>query len=112
MSRFTPIRATDQLVTRRLLRSLSDLTGPSVAFRCTSSSPWASGLYDGTRHIIEVDIVGEEAADQATILARLLPNAEFLMIGNIVADLAVDDHIILDARHHRLDLSVLTIADA
>ncbi|AUW59247.1 hypothetical protein C1T17_15285 [Sphingobium sp. SCG-1] len=112
MSRFAPIRATNSVATRRLLRGLSDLIGPDADLRCTSSMPWASGLYDGTRHLIEIDVVGEDAAERADRMARMLPDTEFLLIGNIVADLTVDSNVALDAQHHRLELSVLTIADA
>ena len=112
MTRFAPIRATNSLATRRLMRSLVDLIGADATLRCTSSTPWASGLYDGTRHLIEIDITGEEAGEQADRLARMLPDAEFLLIGNIVADLTVDDRVTVNAQHHRLELSVLTIADA
>ncbi|MDX3910729.1 MAG: hypothetical protein QHC67_13060 [Sphingobium sp.] len=112
MSRHTPVRAAQPLSTRRLLRSLLDLTGPDVLAHCRETTPWASALYDGTRHLIELELTGEDAALRAEALAQLLPNAEFLIMGNIVADLAVDEHVVLDAQRHRLDLSVLTIADA
>lgn len=112
MSCLKPVRKENSVATRRLLRGLADLSGPEATLNCTSSTPWASGLYDGTRHLIELDLTGENAAEQAHRLAQMLPNAEFLLIGNVVADLAIDNHVVLDAQHHRLELSVLTIADA
>ena len=112
MSRYKPVRATESLSTRRLLRSLLDLAGPDAEVRCTETTPWASALYDGARHMIQMELSGEDAEVLAEALKTLLPDAEFLIMGNIVADLSVDEHVVLDAQRHRLDLSVLTIADA
>lgn len=100
---------------RRLLRALLDMAGLDAAIACASMEPWASLLFEGQRHLIDIGLSGESAVAQAATLRRTLPEAEFRLQGHIVADLSIDgERVGHDADglpYVLLRLSVLTIED-
>ena len=54
------------------------------------STDWHSLTFAGERHRIELRIPGPGAAAVARLLTRDLPEADFAVPGQIVADIAVD----------------------
>ncbi|RXD04062.1 hypothetical protein EQZ23_16090 [Sphingomonas sp. UV9] len=71
-------------------------------------TPWASATFVGTQHRLTI------AADPVPGLREwidALPDAEFMMRGHFVADLAVDRVETVDGRTH-VAFAVLTLIDA
>ncbi len=54
------------------------------------STDWHSLTFTGERHRIDLRIPGPGAADIAELLTRDLADAEFLIPGQVVADIAVE----------------------
>ena len=100
---------------RRLLRALLAMAGPDAAIVSASVEPWASMLFEGRRHLIDLGLSGEDPAARVTALRVTLPEAEFRLHGHIVADLSIDGeravHDADGAPFVLLRLSVLTIED-
>jgi len=71
-----------------LLRALA--AGPAGRFHIVSaaSTPWASATFEGARHAVTLALEGEDAAGRAAHLRRTLPEMEFSLRGNLVADIA------------------------
>ncbi|HXH16591.1 MAG TPA: hypothetical protein VNJ10_10730 [Sphingomonas sp.] len=92
----------------RALRTCATAANLTIHVESIACTPWASATFVGTQHRLTI------AADPVPGLREwidALPDAEFIMRGHIVADLAVDRVETVDGRTH-VALAVLTLIDA
>ncbi|MCT2399450.1 hypothetical protein [Novosphingobium mangrovi (ex Huang et al. 2023)] len=73
----------------RLLSQVLDLAGPQADFLRHSERPWSSATFSGARHSIVVAFEGKDSMTQAEAYAAALPDHEFSIPGQIVADAAI-----------------------
>lgn len=79
----------------RLIEALLELAqGKATVARHTESS-WASITFAGTRHRVELQFEGTDAVEAGECLIAFLPEHEFAIPGQLVADAAVVavDHV-------------------
>tara|TARA_R110000787_G_scaffold171453_1_gene284105 strand:- start:286 stop:750 length:465 start_codon:yes stop_codon:yes gene_type:complete len=75
----------------RLIAQLLELAGPESSVIATSSRPWASATFQGAQHRIILKLTGPHQGESADRLIDRLPDAEFSIMGHIVADACVDE---------------------
>ncbi|MFM6930993.1 MAG: hypothetical protein ACKOUT_01970 [Novosphingobium sp.] len=73
----------------RLLDSLLALAGGQAELLSHAERPWASATFSGTRHTAALSFTGGEAVEAAEHLIAALPDHEFHIPGQLVADAAV-----------------------
>jgi hypothetical protein len=81
----------------RLREALLDLAGGRATLLSHREQSWASITFAGARHRLELLLEGAEAVEAGELLIALLPEHEFAIPGQLVADAAVT------AVDHRLD---------
>ncbi|MEK6542133.1 MAG: hypothetical protein AABZ45_08450 [Pseudomonadota bacterium] len=72
-----------------LCRILLTLLGPNAELIEAQERPWASATFSGARHIITLRMRLDSADASAPSALLALPDHEFLLPGEIVADCAV-----------------------
>lgn len=87
------------LLTRAVL-ALADGQGRIIAHE---EKPWASITFAGARHRYTVEFAGDEAVEAGECFIVFLPEHEFAIPGQLVADAAITE---VD---HRLDPNVITV---
>ena len=80
-----------------LREALLALAGGHAAILGHSETPWASVTFAGARHRLELLFEGDKAIDAGELFIALLPEHEFDLPGQLVADAAVT------AVDHRLE---------
>lgn len=75
-----------------LLRALGQLL-PDAVLSVTQERPWRSLTFDGTQLCLSAAIVGEGHHAVAAEYARLLPEFEFKLSTQLVADIAVSEQL-------------------
>ncbi len=95
-------------VAELLIEQLNELLGTACAVTLKREKPWASITFSGTRHYLEIQMVG--GADQNAISKRVcaLPDHEFALPGYFVADLLIRER---DKGSPEIQLEILTIVD-
>ncbi|MEJ6008582.1 hypothetical protein [Novosphingobium aquae] len=73
----------------RLLDSLIGLAGGHAELLSHAERPWTSATFSGTRHTAAFTFTGAEAVEAAEHFIALLPDHEFAIPGQLVADAAV-----------------------
>ena len=73
----------------RLLDSLIALTAGHAELLSHAERPWASATFSGTRHTAAFSFTGSEAVEAAEHFIAALPDHEFDIPGQLVADAAV-----------------------
>ena len=81
----------------RLREALLELAGGQAALLSHSEKSWASITFAGTRHRLELAFEGEAAVAAGELFIAFLPEHEFALPGQLVADAAVT------AVDHRLE---------
>ena len=94
----------------RLLHQLTARAGGQVQFLHVASRPWASALFQGRRHLVDMMLVGDDANARADRFAAGLGEAEWALAGHFVADITVDARE-SNEQGVKLSLSALTIED-
>lgn len=89
----------------RLARALAGRAGPSTIAEARSR-PWASITFSGARHWFVIDLAGDPTGLRARTLARALPEAEFELGPDLLADLAAAAD---PARPGRIAIEALTV---
>lgn len=87
---------------------------PLLVVESLDSEAWASATFTGARHRLEVRIEGERAVSAAAAIAARLAEAELLVPGAIVADVALvrqDTDLGPDGALCRLVFELLTVDD-
>lgn len=85
----------------RLREALQALAGGYAEILAHSEKSWASVTFAGTRHRLDLAFTGAEAIEAAEHFIAFLPEHEFAIPGQLVADaavVAVDHRIGPDAR--------------
>ncbi|MBO0750053.1 MAG: hypothetical protein J2O44_06455 [Porphyrobacter sp.] len=73
----------------RLREELQALAGGHALFLAHSEKSWASVTFAGTRHRLDLAFEGEEAVEAAESFIAFLPEHEFAIPKQLVADAAV-----------------------
>lgn len=94
----------------RLLHQLMARAGGEARFAHVASRPWASALFQGRRHLVEMLLTGAAAEARADGFAAGLEDAQWSLAGHFVADITIDAREATD-QGVKLMLSALTIED-
>ena len=89
--------------TVRLREQLLELARGQGAVLTHEEKPWASVTFAGARHRVELAFEGAEAVDAGECFIAFLPEHEFAIPGQLVADAAVTE---VD---HRLDPPLMRV---
>jgi hypothetical protein len=92
----------DEMSASGLLKALRQLL-PRSTLSVIHQRPWHSLTFTGVQLRISADLSAQEYADVADRVAKNLPDHEFNIRGQIVADIAVTDQIVT------ADATILTI---
>jgi hypothetical protein len=75
----------------RLLDSLMALSSGQAELLRHTEQPWASATFSGSRHTVALVFTGQEAVDAAEHFIEALPEHEFAIAGQLVADAAITE---------------------
>jgi hypothetical protein len=75
----------------RLREALLDLAQGQATFLAHCETPWASVTFAGARHRLLLEFGGSEAIDAGEAFIALLPEHEFELPGQLVADATVTE---------------------
>lgn len=75
--------------------------------------PWASATFSGTRHTIALSFSGAEAIEAGERLIAAVPDHEFDIPGQLVADAAIVEahHTLVPAPELSVELEILLLED-
>jgi hypothetical protein len=88
----------------RLLSQVLQLAGPDAEFLRHEERPWSSATFTGSRHTIVLAFEGTAAVARGEAYVVALPDHEFTMSRQIVADAAV-----VAVKHRLLPIPRLTV---
>lgn len=76
--------------------------------------PWASVTFEGARHTLEIAFAGGEAVAAGEAFIAALPEHEFAIPGQLVADATVSrvEHVLLPEPRLTVEIEVLLLKDA
>lgn len=86
-----PLRAARRSPAERLREELQALAGGHAQFLSHSEKNWASVTFAGTRHRLALAFAGAEAVEAAESFIAFLPEHEFTIPRQLVADAAVTE---------------------
>lgn len=92
-----------------LLRALRQLL-PDAILSVTQERPWHSLTFNGTQFCLSAVIVGKGHHTVAAAYARILPEFEFKLGGQLVADIAVGEQITVGGQSN-LVIHILLLDD-
>lgn len=97
-----------------LLSQVLQLAGPEAAFVRHCERPWSSATFAGWRHTIALSFTGEEAIEAGEDFVALLPDHEFAIPGQIVADATITqvEHCALPEAVMHVELEMLLLLEA
>ena len=106
-----PPRRTTADRLREALLALAD--GRAEVLRHASKA-WASVTFEGSRHTLELRFDGAEAVEAGERFIAALPEHEFTILGQLVADAAVTavDHTLLPHPRMTVECELLLLLDA
>lgn len=95
----------------RLLREVREVAGPLAEIVSHAETPWASITFSGSRHTIVLRFAGCDAVSDGESFIALLPDHEFRMRGQLVADASVGrvDHEMLPTPMLEVECDVLLL---
>lgn len=64
---------------------------PAAEIASRKQTPWHSAIFSGERVIIVLKLAGDAPAERATAFAKALPDTEFDLRRQLVADVLVSD---------------------
>lgn len=99
----SPLRPHRRTAGERLRAALLALAGDQAEIIAHDETNWASVTFAGTRHRIELAFEGAEAVEAGELFIAFLPEHEFAIPGQLVADASVTD---VD---HRLDPPLMRV---
>ena len=108
-ARFRPRAAARE----RLQRALQDLARNSATIRHHSEREWASATFSGSRHRITLGFAGAAAVAAGERFIADLPDHEFTIPGQIMADAVIQavEHRLLPEPELTLTCELLLLAD-
>jgi hypothetical protein len=97
----------------QLLSAVMRLAGGKAELLRHSERPWASVTFSGTRHTISLAFNGAEAAHAGEAFVAALPDHEFTIARQLVADAAVIavDHEMLPVPRMVVEAELLLLED-
>lgn len=95
----------------RLLREVRELAGPLTEVVSHNETPWASITFTGARHTIVLRFAGSDAVSDGEALVVALPDHEFRLRSQLVADASVTrvDHELLPAPLMEVECELLLL---
>jgi hypothetical protein len=100
-------------VADRLREALLALADRRAEVLRHSEKAWASVIFEGSRHTLELRFDGMEAVEAGELFIAALPEYEFAIPGQLVADATVTrvDHTLLPHPRMELACELLLLAD-
>ncbi|HZU62420.1 MAG TPA: hypothetical protein VFF98_01955 [Novosphingobium sp.] len=97
----------------QVLEAMLRLAGPQAQLLSHAERPWASATFSGTRHTITLLFDGAGAVAAAEALIAALPEHEFTIRGQLVADATVSEvlHTLLPAERMVVEADLLLLAE-
>ncbi|MFA9200066.1 MAG: hypothetical protein ACEQR8_02610 [Cypionkella sp.] len=98
----------------RLREALLSLAGGRATIVRHTAKAWASVTFEGARHTLELEFTGAAAVAAGERLIAELPEHEFAIPGELVADASViaADHTLLSAPRLAVTCELLVLRDA
>lgn len=98
----------------RLRTALLDLARNRAAVLTHRETAWASVTFEGSRHTVTLRFDGHEAVVAGEQLVAALPEHEFAILGQLVADATVTrvDHTLLPQPQMTVECELLLLVDA
>ena len=98
----------------RLLDALLTLAGGHAELVSHAETPWASATFSGSRHRVRLCFTGNEAVAAAEHFIEAIPDHEFTLPGQLVADAAVIEASLemLPVPVFAVEIELLLLADA
>lgn len=97
----------------RLLRSVRAIAGPLAEVVSQTETPWASITFSGSRHTLVLRFAGSDAVSDGELFVTALPEHEFRVRSQLVADAAVTrvDHELLPAPLMEVECEILLLSE-
>ena len=98
----------------QLLSTVMELAGGQVELLRHSERPWASATFSGSRHTIALAFAGSEAVNAGEVFIAALPEHEFAVPRQIVADAAVvsAEHVLVPEPKLTVEIELLLLEDS
>lgn len=95
----------------RLLRAVQEIAGTLAEVVSHAETPWASITFSGARHTFVLRFAGSDAVSDGERFVALLPDHEFRVRGQLVADAAITrvDHEMLPAPLMEAEFEILLL---
>ena len=110
----TARRGTRRSPWMQLLSALMGLAGGRAELIRHAERPWASVTFAGSRHTVLLAFTGSEAVEAGEAFIAALPDHEFTIPRQLVADAAVLtlEHVLLPEPRIEVEIEVLLLEDA
>ena len=97
----------------QLLSAVMELAGSAAELLRHTEKPWASVTFTGSRHAITLAFTGAEAAAMGEIFIAALPEHEFDVPRQIVADAAVlaVEHVLVPEPRLTVEIELLLLEE-
>ena len=101
-------------VSDRLREALIALASGRAEMRRHATKAWASVTFEGTRHTLTLRFDGVEAVEAGERFIAALPDHEFAIPGQLVADASVTgvDHTLLPQPRMEVECDLLLLVEA
>ena len=96
-----------------LLSAVLELAGGKAELIRHAERTWASATFSGTRHTIVLAFAGNDAEAAGEVFLEALPDHEFAIPGQLVADAGIvrTDHALLPAPRLEVEVELLLLDD-
>ena len=97
-----------------LVSQVLHLAGPGAQFERHFERPWSSSTFSGSRHTIRLAFEGPEPVEQGEAFIAALPEHEFSLSGQLVADATITkvEHSLVDGPRMELEAELLVLDEA
>ena len=97
----------------QLLAAVMELAGKQAELLRHAETPWASATFTGSRHNIALAFTGEEAAALGELFIAALPEHEFTVPRQIVADASVTgvEHLLVPEPRLKVEFELLLLEE-
>lgn len=98
----------------QLLAAVLELAGCKAEFIRHTERPWSSVTFSGSRHIIALRFSGEDAIEAGETFIEALPEHEFTIPRQLVADATITsaDHAMADGPALTLEAELLLLEES
>lgn len=109
-----PSRKPRRSAGERLRLALADLASQHVAITQHDERAWASITFSGARHSLRLVFEGCEAVEAGETFVAILPEHEFAIPGQLVADATITsvEHALLPQPRMLVECELLLLVDA